>query len=91
MVKRRSSERWEKVVVIEKSSIEWWVSSSNLLSQAVMIPPEGPTDGLNTKDLRDWERKEEAVKVEMSVSFDSCKHKTEGVLQSTAARTSSRF
>jgi hypothetical protein len=35
------------------------------------MPPEEPTEGLKTKDLREGGRKEEARKVEMLESLDS--------------------
>ena len=46
--------------------------------QAVMIPPEAPLEGLKTNERREGGRKEEALKLEMSVSFDSWIQRTEG-------------
>jgi hypothetical protein len=67
----RLSDRKAKVVVMEKSSIEWESKSRAFASQAVMRPPEAPSDGLKTKERREGGRKEEARKVEMSASFVS--------------------
>ena len=91
MEKRRLSRRNEKVVVREKSPIEWSRSSRMRSSQAVMMPPEAPDDGLKTKLRSEGGRKDAARKVEIESSFDSCRQRIEGRKESRAACTSSRL
>ena len=61
------------------------------LFQAVMMPPEAPTDGRKSNDLEEGGRNELALKEFNDSNLDSCRHKMSGGSIVRAALTSIHF